>query len=130
MNTNDEAMASEIFGELIYSYSRADAIRDGVLLDVSERARRAGIRYPTACTHGVWALIDCVTPSETDTLSGIVADARLAAVLTAMLAAIRRGGSRGTDRVEFVALGAALWAHCGPGDTGSPVITIMREGED
>ena len=130
MNQNDEAMAHEIFGEPICCYSRAQALADGVLMGVSERARRAGIRYPTACTAGVWSLIDCIPESETDTLAGIVRDVRAEEVLRAMLAAIRRGGTRGTDRVEFHALGAALWAHCGPGDTAAPVITIMREGED
>ena len=53
---------------------------------------------------------------------------RLAEVLRAMLAAIRR--ARGTDRVTFEALGEQLYAVCGPGDTSAPVITIMREGED
>ena len=128
MNTNDANLTREIFGDLIYSYSRAQALEDGVLMDVSERARRAGIRYPTACTAGVWALIDCLPASETDTLAGIVRDIRLDHVLTAMLAAIRQ--ARGTDRVTFAALGCALWAQCGPGDTAEPVITIMREGED
>ena len=130
MNPKDESMAAEIFGEAICCYTRAQALADGVLMDVSERARRAGIRYPTACTAGVWALIDCLPASETDTLAGIVRDVRAEEVLRAMLAAIRRGGTRGTDRVEFEALGAALWAHCGPGDTAAPVITIMLEGED
>ena len=116
--------------DLIYSYTRAQALGDGGLVDVSERARRAGIKYPTACTHGVWLLIDCLPASDTDTLAGIVRDIRLDHVLTAMLAAIRRGGARGTDRVEFHALGANLWAHCGPGDTAAPVITIMMQGED
>ena len=116
--------------DLICSYTRAQALADGVLMDVSERARRTGIRYPTACTAGVWALIDCLPANETDTLAGIVRDVRAEEVLRVMLAAIRRGGVRGTDRVEFSALGAALWAHCGPGDTEAPVITIMREGED
>ena len=125
MNQNDEAMTREIFGEPICCYSRAQAIEDGVLVNVSERARRAGIRYPTACTAGVWSLIDCLPESCSAEES-----VRLAAVLTAMLAAIRRGGVRGTDRVEFHALGAALWAQCGPGDTAEPVLTIMREGED
>jgi hypothetical protein len=41
--------------ELIHRYSRADAIRDGVLIDVSETARAAGIRYPVALT-----LLNCV----------------------------------------------------------------------
>jgi hypothetical protein len=45
-----------------------------------------------------------------------------------MLAAIRQ--ARGTDRVTFQVLGAALWAQCGPGDTAEPVITIMMQGED
>ena len=129
MNSNDEEMASEIFGDLVYAYSRADAIRDGVLIDVSERAKRAGIRYPTACTTAVWALIDCLPDSETDTLAGIVRDIRLDHVLAAMLSAIRR--ARGTDRVEFSILGeAGGWAQCGPGDTAEPVITIMMQGED
>ncbi len=130
MNSNDESMAAEIFGEAICCYSRAQAIEDGVLVDVSERARRAGIKYPTACTAGVWSLIDCLPASETDTLAGIVRDVRVEEVLRAMLAAIRRGGTRGTDRVVFAALGASLWAQCGPGDTAAPVITILREGED
>ena len=128
MNPNDETLTRELFGDLIYSYTRAEALADGVLIDVTERARRAGIKYPTACTAGVWALIDCVPGNDADTLAGVVADVRLAEVLRAMLAAIRQ--ARGTDRVTFEALGAALWAHCGPGDTDAPVITVMLEGED
>ena len=128
MNDNDRNTAEAIFGELIYSYSRAQALADGVLVDVSERARRAGIRYPTACTAGVWSLIECLPANDTDTLAGVVAAVRLAEVLTAMRAAIR--AARGTDRVAFQALGAALWAQCGPGDTAAPVITVMLEGED
>ena len=125
MNPNDEAMAHEIFGEPICCYSRAEALADGVLVDVSERARRAGIRYTTACTAGVWALIGTVPESCT-----VEESVRLAEVLREMLTAIRRGGTRGTDRVDFVALGERLYAVCGPGDTSAPVITIMREGED
>src|SRR5262245_38473202 len=34
--------------DLIHRYSRADALRDGVLIDVSETAREAGIRWPVA----------------------------------------------------------------------------------
>lgn len=132
MNDNDNRIAAEIFGDddLIFSYTRSQALADGVLVDVSERARRAGIRYPTACTASLWALIDCVPASETDTLAGVIADQRLAEVLRAMLAAIRRGGARGVDRVEFEALGAELWARCGRGDTAEPAITVMLEGED
>jgi len=128
MNDNDRNTAAAIFGVLIYSYSRAQALADGVLVDITERAKRTGIRYPTACTAGVWSLIECLPENDTDTLAGVVADVRLAEVLAAMLAAIR--AASGTDRVTFQALGAALWAQCGPGDTEAPAITIMLEGED
>jgi hypothetical protein len=33
--------------DLIHRYSRADAIADGALIDVSTAAREAGILYPT-----------------------------------------------------------------------------------
>ena len=113
--------------DLIYSYSRAEALRDGVLVDLTERARCCGIRYPTACTQGVQALIEAIEDPH-PTLRHVQALGRTDAVLVAMLAAIRQ--ARGTDRVHFEALGCALWAQCGPGDTAAPVITIMVEGED
>jgi len=36
------AQDSVIFGDVIYAYPRAQAIEDGVLVDVSETARKAG----------------------------------------------------------------------------------------
>ena len=127
MNTNDADLTREIFGEPIYSYSRAQALADGVLVDVSARARCHSIKYPTACTHGVLALIETIKDPH-PTLWHVQVLGRTDAVLVAMLAAIRQ--ARGTDRVTFEALGASLWAQCGPGDTDAPVITIMLEGED
>src|SRR5262245_16898089 len=35
----------------IHRYTRADALREGVLIDVSETAREAGFRYPVALTR-------------------------------------------------------------------------------
>ena len=129
MNDQDRNTAGEIFGEddLIYSYSRAQALADGVLVDVSERARCHGIKYPTACTAGVLALIEAIEKPH-PTLRQVQVLGRTDAVLVAMLAAIRQ--ARGTDRVTFQALGAALWAQCGPGDAAAAVITVMLEGED
>ena len=129
MNPNDADLTREIFGDLIYSYSRAQALADGVLVDVSERARCHGIKYPTACTAGVLALIEAIEKPH-PTLRQVQVLGRTDAVLVAMLAAIRRGGTRGTDRVHFEVLGAALWAQCGPSDTAAPAITIMLQGED
>ena len=46
-------------GVLIFSYTRAQAIADGVLVDVSKLAKEAGFRFPVAVTAAVWA--ECVT---------------------------------------------------------------------
>ena len=48
--------------DLIHSYTRADALRDGVLIDVSAVAREAGIRYPVALTQAVWERCVAVPP--------------------------------------------------------------------
>src|SRR4051812_2206240 len=44
--------------DLIFAYTRADAIRDGVLIDVTATAKEAGFKYPVAVTAAVWA--ECV----------------------------------------------------------------------
>src|SRR5438874_9667984 len=48
--------------DLIHRYSRADALRDGVLVDVSATGREAGIRYPVALTRAVWERCVAVPP--------------------------------------------------------------------
>jgi hypothetical protein len=40
--------------DLILRYTRADALRDGVLIDATAVAREAGIRYPVALTRAAW----------------------------------------------------------------------------
>ena len=40
--------------DLIHSYSRQQAIEDGVLVDVTATAREAGFRYPVALTATVF----------------------------------------------------------------------------
>jgi hypothetical protein len=53
---------ADFFGAPIFTYSRAQAIRDGVLIDVSATAREAGIRYPVALTRAVWDAHVAVAP--------------------------------------------------------------------
>src|SRR5215510_5293364 len=48
--------------DIISRYTRADALRDGVLIDVSPTAREAGIRYPVALTRAVWERCVVVPP--------------------------------------------------------------------
>ena len=42
------------FGPVLSTYSRAQAIADGFLVDVSETAREAGFTIPVAVTRTVW----------------------------------------------------------------------------
>jgi hypothetical protein len=50
MSTSDP-----LFGEVISAYSRANAIADGVLHDVTALAAEQGIRYPVAIAAHAWA---------------------------------------------------------------------------
>src|SRR5262249_25990843 len=48
--------------DLIHRYTRAQAIADGVLIDVSATAREAGFKFPVALTAAVWARCVAVPP--------------------------------------------------------------------
>jgi hypothetical protein len=48
---------------VISSYTRAQAIADGELVDVSTIAREAAIRFPVAITRTLWADIAAI-PAE------------------------------------------------------------------
>ncbi len=75
---------------LVFSYTRAQAIADGVLKDVSQLAKEAGFRFPVAVTAGVWA--ECV--KVPDGVSGQDETGRLWDVLNMLRFAILRGKSR------------------------------------
>jgi hypothetical protein len=121
--------------ELIHSYSRADALRDGVLIDVTSTAAEAGFRWPVALTRAVWET--CVRVPE----GAVCQDegGRLWDVLFLLLCAIRRSGGgrvivfavhlRNDDREGTPPL-VRLKAVRGPGDQGEPVLTVMLPDED
>jgi hypothetical protein len=44
--------------EVIFSYSRKQAIEDGVLVDLTSLARDAGIKFPVAVTRAVFELLN------------------------------------------------------------------------
>lgn len=138
---SDNNPLTEIFGEVIYSYTRAQAIEDGVLVDVSRTAQEAGFRWPVALTHAAWE--DCVAWSEDDTKRQTIQDqsGRLWDVLWMAFNAIRQalaGGSELDFKLYRVPRGGraikaeltTLKLVCGPGDEGEPVVTIMLPHED
>ena len=47
-------MTHELFGPVISSYSRAQAIEDGVLVDITEQARQQRFVFPMAMTGALW----------------------------------------------------------------------------
>jgi hypothetical protein len=126
MSTTQQSL-EEFYGPVISRYTRAQAIDDGVLVDVSALAREAGIGFPTVITAGLHAL--CTPPK------GSCQDytGRLWDVLSVLRMRIRLARDP-IDRITFlVKIGARnepLYAVCGPDDTGAPCITILKAGED
>ena len=120
--------------DLIHRYTRADAIRDGVLIDVSATAAEAGFKYPVALTAAAWVKCVAVPP-------GVVCQdeaGRLWDVLTMLRLAVRKQGAaevrfgvhvRNDNRERTPPL-VRLKAVCGPGDEGAPAITVMLPDED
>lgn len=122
-----------IFNEsdVVFRYSRKQAIEDGVLVDISSIAKEAGIRFPIAVTRGVFGILE-------DT-SGPGQDFQGRAWDMLMIFRLEARKCEG-DEIHFAPLfvmngkakpeSVAMWAKCGPGDDMAPVITIMLEGED
>lgn len=118
--------------EVIHSYSREQAIKDGVLVDVSPIAEQAGFKVPVALTDSVWARLE---PSERDAQLGQSVEGRLWDVLMVLRV---HASTSDADIVNFevvIAEGGEqhtihLKSVIGPGDTPDPVVTIMFEHED
>jgi len=53
MNTDPDDL-SEIFGPVIHTYTRAQAIADGGQVEVTKTAQEAGIQFPVFLTRAVY----------------------------------------------------------------------------
>jgi hypothetical protein len=140
-NISNEQSGESLFGEVISSYTRAQAIADGVLIDVSPVAKEAGFKWPVAMTAGAWA--DCVAWSDRDNQAQVYQDqsGRLWDVLFIAFQTIslsRETGDRLLFRLYRVprdgrstdAALTTLKLIVGPGDEGEPVLTILLPDED
>jgi hypothetical protein len=126
------------WGDVVDSYSRAQALEEGVLIDVSRMAKEAGFRFPVALTYRAW--IDAIAWDEANDAPQDE-EGRLWDVLCLASLAAKRAGA-GQSRVSFEVLRVPntrralrptpteLVMHIGPGDAGEPVMTIMKPGED
>lgn len=133
-------MMNEVFGAAIAVYSRAQAIADGALVDLTAWAGEgadgmlAGFTVPVAVTAAVWEEIHAI-PRR---LAGL-ADVRGRAHDLLWMARCAGVRARDADRCEFrvimpveglVGRTRRYVLHVGPGDAGEPVVTIMLPGED
>jgi hypothetical protein len=135
---------TDLFGPVISSYSRAQAVDDGVLVEIdASLAKQAGFIVPVALTSAVFA--DCIEWPMTE--SGIQDErGRSWDVLWMAHCAIHRtvkktnGRNEPIEQVMFevarVPRGGTrpavvqLKVLIGPGDDGEPVITILQPHED
>lgn len=119
--------------EVIHSYTRAQAIADGVLVDVTELAKEAGFKFPVALTHAVYAKYVEVPEG----VSGQDETGRLWDILNML----RFGAARSQGKSEILfklyvrndnrkAKLVTLKSVCGPNDDASPCITVMMLDED
>ncbi len=125
----------DLNSNLIYSYTRAQAIADGMLIDVSETAQEAGIKYPVALTKALW--YDLIVPSEEMRDIGQTTEGRLWDLLFLFVLFARNvTDAQFLFRCLFLMKPSAapesktIQAHIGPGDFGEPVITFMLPEED
>ena len=139
----------DFFGPPISIYTRADALSDGMLVDVSEMARDAKFRIPMAVTTSVWE--ECIYwPEDEANGYGQSTDGRLWDVL--FLAHCEIASARGNEqdleyKLNVIPRGTkpentgaiddftgaelkTLKINIGPGDNGEPVITIMQPNAD
>jgi len=124
------------FGEIVYSYTRAQALADGVQVDVTKTAQEAGIKFPVFLTRTVFDAYVSVPPNvsgqdESGRLWDIVWMLRFAILRTRpeecriVVALYVRNDNRAAKLVKLI-------ATCGPLDIDKPepAITVMMPDED
>ena len=131
---------SNVFGDLISSYSRADALRDGVLIEADPRlCREAGIKWPVAISDHLWGFVE---PDNMAEMPGQSVNGRLWDLLWLFSLSARKQ-NRPSDRISYRCIflmktgktrsrrvTVSVVAVCGPGDDGAPVITLMLPEDD
>ena len=131
-------MGKNIFADapVIYSYTRAQALEDGVLIDVTEQAKGVGFKVPVAVGDTLY--YQYIVPSKN--LAGQSLEGRLHDVLfLAYLAAMKSHGHRVIFDCDFVMEDGqdgqviqtvSIVAVIDGGDDGAPVITICLPGDE
>jgi uncharacterized protein DUF6573 len=119
--------------EIIYSYTRKQAIADGVLIDVTELAKEAGFKCPVAFTNSVYERHvrvpeDVVDMDETGRLWDVLWLLRYAAMQSPEKSEVlfKLSERKRNNEMEIV----TLKAICGTDDDGEVCLTVMLLEED
>ena len=119
--------------EIIYSYSRAQALEDGELVDATEWASSAkgfigGFTVPVALTRALFNTLEDVPEGSGEDLRGRAHDVLFMASLAARAARQTDESSKAFSVIVTNRQGQKkkldLFIDIGPGDEGEPVITI------
>lgn len=130
---------TDLADEIIHAYSRADAIADGVLHDVTELATEQGILYPVAIASHAW---NAAVAWDEDHGSMQDETGRLWDVLTMAAHALRRAKRQRLNGLQLFTVyvvpnrpdaedpePVALGISVGPGDHLEPVLTITAAAD-
>lgn len=134
MNGNDEQDKDTNEPELIYKYTRLQALEDGVLVDVNQwiPVKESGYKYPIACTAAVFEIVDRAVKNKKfhNDYSGVMWDI----LWMSRVSPIRRWETGQLFQVIINGAGRKtiynFKIECHPGDDGEPVLTIMLPDED
>lgn len=121
---------------VISVYTRAQALEDGTLIDVTATARRAGWKLPVAITCGVFAVVQKVADTYNRANEGKLKVCPIIVAYSLLYRFAQMARHEEGDRMYL--RGAELLdvpipeiiAHIGPGDTPDAVLTIMLPEED
>jgi hypothetical protein len=146
--------SDDFLGEPVYAYTRAQAIADGVIIDLTTAAddkgqllcHQAGFKVPVAITPTAWLKTIEAGGIWKQDEDGEVLEFKGGQSLTGRLwdvlwmLRVASGKAAKSERIHFQVLVdvngdgcheiVRLWALCGPGDDAQPVITIMVDWED
>lgn len=135
LNSWDLGMNEREFN-VVYSYTRTQALEDGVLIDVSKQAKEAGFKVPVAISDYLYN--GYIVPSKELEDMGQSVEGRLHDVLMMTLHAAkdRLVDNRVYFEVLFMMGDGPKFAKVGcvaivdPGDDGEPVMTICRPEDE
>lgn len=126
----------EMFGEPVHIYTRAQAIEDGVLVDISDYGSEMGLKYPSAVTNTLYEKYlnaDNILKEYGQSTKGRILD-----MLTMFVLAVKNAKTD-TDTIIFKTIFfnrdlqeelVKIKCIIGPGDDPKPVFTFMFPEED